>query len=167
MKILYRGLKGFIPLLVASFFSAASMADESKLTDLLLLMNESHDFTVEHVNDQKARLYWAVDDDRKVSTQTLQTLQRLREFLQAQKQPWYLYVAVFNKTSDTVSRQQALASSRYKASNIQPFLQEGQFAMHDIQVVGLGNAVDEQRILVNIGQGVAPLLMRIWVEKSK
>lgn len=144
-----------------------STAAESSLTQTLALLQESHGLHIEHVSNHKAQLYWNVEGDRKVDATTLEVLQRLRQFLQAKDSAWYLYIAVFNKKTDTVSSQQALASSRYKAKQIEPFLKQGQFALHDIQVVGLGSAVNQQRILVNIGQGTAPLLMRLWVEKSQ
>lgn len=149
------------------FACSQSVADNSPLTETLALMKESHNLQIDHVSDQKARLYWQVEDARKVDAKTLEVLQRLRQFLQSKDTPWYLYVAVFNKKTESVSAQQALASSRYKAKNIEPFLKQGQFALHDIQVIGLGSAVNEPRILVNIGQGTAPLLMRLWVEKAQ
>lgn len=167
MKILPFAIKTFATIFFISFASSQSFADDSPLTETLALMKESHSLQIEHVSDQKARLYWEVEDDRKVDNKTLEILQRLRQFLHSKETPWYLYVAVFNKNTDTVSNQQALASSRYKAKNIEPFLKEGQFSLHDIQVIGLGSAVNEQRILVNIGQGTAPLLMRLWVEKAQ
>jgi len=139
-------------LLLSGFIQAGSSVDGvPTLPQLANLLAEAESVEIHKASTGSILVSWPSDDDRKLSAKTLRIVERIAGVVKADQQ-LRLFVSVSAEAQDANQGLSQL-NSEYKATYIEKALVKHCAGSCDAYVVGVGDAVNANKVFVAIARG--------------